>query len=151
MKLYLPPADAQVAIAVDAEPAPESPPGQETILVVEDDEAVRRFATSALTRLGYRVHEARHGAEALGMLDTIGDFDLLFTDVVLPKGMNGRELAEEIKRRRPGVRVLYTSGYTADAIVHQGRLDPGVQLLSKPYRRPDLARRVREVLAAPPA
>ncbi|MBL8689297.1 MAG: PAS domain S-box protein [Rhodospirillaceae bacterium] len=150
VKLYLPPADPQAAVAVEAEAAPDSPPGQETILVVEDDEAVRSFAISALIRLGYRVHEARHGAEALDLLDTIGDFDLLFTDVVLPKGMNGRELAEEVKRRRPGVRVLYTSGYTADAIVHQGRLDPGIQLLSKPYRKPDLARRVREALAAPP-
>ncbi len=84
------------------------------------------------------------------MLDSAGDIDLLFTDVVLPKGMNGRELAEKVRRRRPGIRILYTSGYTADAIIHQGRIDAGVQLLSKPYRSADLAKRVREVLAAPP-
>ncbi len=149
IKMYLPPADRQIRVVRDPEPVSASQDAHETILVVEDDDAVRTFATTALRRLGYHVHEARHGAEALDMLETIGDFDLLFTDVVLPKGMNGRDLAEEVRRRRPGVKVLYTSGYTADAIVHQGRIDPGVQLLSKPYRNADLAKRVREILAAP--
>jgi CheY-like chemotaxis protein len=77
------------------------------------------------------------------------DIALLFTDVILPKGMNGRELADRAQGLRPGLRVLYTSGYTENAILHQGRLDPDVHLLTKPYRKSDLARKIREVLDQP--
>ena len=76
-------------------------------------------------------------------------FDLLFTDVIMPGGMNGRQLADQVARRRPGIKVLYTSGYTENAIVHHGRLDPGVALLNKPYRKKDLAEKLRLVLDAP--
>ena len=78
-------------------------------------------------------------------------FDLLFTDVILPNGMTGRQLAEEVGKRRPGLKVLYTSGYTDNAIVHQGRLDPGVLLLSKPYRKSQLAKMIRQALTGHPS
>ena len=122
--------------------------GHETILVVEDDDMVRRFAQEQLAALGYRVLEAGSGSEALDALDRADHVDLLFTDVVMPGGMNGRELAEAVRARSPRTRVLFSSGYTQNAIVHHGRVDPGVHLLPKPYRRDTLARRVREVLDA---
>ncbi|CAN5672872.1 hypothetical protein BH23DEI1_BH23DEI1_10710 [soil metagenome] len=127
--------------------------GRETILVVEDDPAVRSFAVDQLRALGYDVIEATGGAAALALLEDRPDVELLFTDVVMPGGMSGKQLADEAVASRPALRVLFTSGYTEDAIVHHGRLDPGVDLLTKPYRRDDLARRVREVLdtdASPP-
>ena len=120
--------------------------GFETVLVVVDDEPVRRLACLELRALGYDVLEAGRGSEALALLDSGCPVDLLFTDVVMPGGMSGRQLAEAALQRRPGLRVLYTSGYTENAIVHHGRLDPGVQLLPKPYRRDDLAKAVRQAL-----
>jgi signal transduction histidine kinase len=148
IKLYLPWAsDQEQSDERTSEPALATPRGHEIVLVVEDDEAVRAVATATLRALGYTVHEAGNGPEALSMLDALDEVDLLFTDVVLPKGMNGRQLADEAQRRRPGLKILYTSGYTANAIIHQGRLDPGVQLLNKPYRKSELARRVREALS----
>jgi len=86
------------------------------------------------------------GRSALDLIDAGQAFDLLFTDVVIPGGMSGRELAEEVARRRPGVKVLYTSGYTDNAIVHHGKLDDGVMLLTKPYRRNQLAEMIRKAL-----
>jgi PAS domain S-box-containing protein len=121
--------------------------GAETILLVEDDELVRSYAHAQLVSLGYAVLQARDGSQALRVLEDGQPVDLLFTDVVMP-GMSGRELAEQARAMRPGLRVLYTSGYTQDAIVHDGRLDEGVQLLSKPYRRDELARKLREVIAS---
>jgi len=91
---------------------------------------------------------AANAAEALGHVKAGAQFDLLFTDVIMPGGMNGRELAEEIERLRPGTSVLFTSGYTEDAIVHHGRLDPGVALLNKPYRKKDLAEKLRQAIDA---
>lgn len=123
--------------------------GSETILVVEDDDLVRRFACEQLGALGYRIIEATDGPEALQRLEAAADVALLFTDVVMPGGMNGRQLADAVQAKRPGVRVLFTSGYTENAIVHHGRLDPGVNLLAKPYRRDELARRVRAALDEP--
>jgi len=93
------------------------------------------------------VLEAPCGADALGLIENDDSIDLLFTDVVMPGGMSGRQLADAARQRRPGLRVLYTSGYTENAIVHHGRLDPGVMLLPKPYRRADLARAVRTAFA----
>ena len=87
-----------------------------------------------------------NGAEAVAALTRFAGFDLLFTDVVMPGGMNGRQLADEARRLRPGLPVLFTSGYTENAIVHHGRLDRGVHLLNKPYRRSDLAAKVRFVI-----
>lgn len=120
--------------------------GDETILVVEDEDAVRKLVVVFLGRLGYRVLEAAEARRALELLRGEEPIDLLFTDVVLPGGMNGRQLAEKASALRPGLRVLFTSGYTQNSIVHQGKLDAGVHLLSKPYRREELARKVREAL-----
>lgn len=150
VKLYLPrlPSDNALEAAGDVGDANTVSGGSETILVVEDDELVRRFAGGQLRALGYRVVEAHNGQQALEMLRAHDDIALLFTDVVMPGGMSGRQLADAAQEFRPELRVLYTSGYTENAIVHQGRLDSGVMLLPKPYRRADLARMVRRALNA---
>ncbi|WOD39062.1 PAS domain S-box protein [Nodosilinea sp. E11] len=122
--------------------------GAELILLVEDDDLVRRYAQDQLTELGYRVLIADNGLAALAILRQRDDIDLLFTDVVMPGGMSGRELADQALQLRPQLRVLYTSGYTENAIVHQGRLDPGVHLLTKPYGRAELSLKIRAALAA---
>ena len=125
-----------------------TPRGHETILVVEDDALVRGYVIAQLGGLGYRTLVASDGAAALALVDQGVEFDLLFTDMIMPGGMNGRELAEAVRQRRREVKVLYTSGYTDNAIVHEGHLDPGVALLRKPYRKSDLAQKIREVLAS---
>ncbi len=122
------------------------PAGSGTILLVEDNELVREFARRELARLGYRVLEADCGPAALAVLERDRDVDLLFTDVVMPGGMSGKQLADHAVELRPGLKVLYTSGYAENAIVHEGRLDPGVYLLAKPYRPSELARSVRNLL-----
>jgi len=119
----------------------------ETVLLVEDDEAVRAAAILALDELGYTVIEAASGAQALRLLDQHGPVALLFTDVVMP-GMSGRMLAEAALALQPGLKVVYTTGYTANAIVHNGMIDPGVELLTKPYDLGQLARKLRRVLDA---
>ncbi len=118
----------------------------ETVLVVEDDELVRSTTVRLLSELGYRVLEAMDAPTAFAILDGPEKIDLLFTDVVLPGRSGGRQLAEEAVRRRPGLRVLFTSGYTQNSIVHHGRLDAGVHLLSKPYKKDMLARTLRQVI-----
>ncbi|MEI4261121.1 ATP-binding protein [Roseovarius sp. D0-M9] len=130
---------------IGSSPAPISR-GTESILVVEDDELVREHVRANLLGLGYRVVEAENGPQAMEILEQTRDLDLLFTDVVLSGGMNGRELADAAKTRRPALKVLFTSGYSEDAIVHHGRLDPEVELLSKPYRHTQLAEKLRKVL-----
>jgi CheY-like chemotaxis protein len=97
--------------------------------------------------LGYQTIAAIDGPSALEALDRVGKVDLLFTDVVLPRGMNGAALARAAQERQPGLRVLYMSGYTRNAILHNGALDEGVQLITKPFRKADLAGKLREVLA----
>ncbi|PIT02097.1 ATPase [Bradyrhizobium nitroreducens] len=124
--------------------------GHETILVVEDDPLVQGYVIAQLGSLGYRTLVAGDGASALALVDQGAKFDLLFTDIIMPGGMNGRELADAVRLRRPGVRVLYTSGYTDNTIVHEGHLDPGVALLGKPYRKAELSEKIREVLAGEP-
>ncbi len=121
--------------------------GGETILVVEDDEDVRATAISQLQELGYQVVQAHDGESALALLEGGVQADLLFTDVVMPGPVSSTALAERARVLLPGLRVLYTSGYTRNALTTGGRLDGGVQLLSKPYRREELARRIREILA----
>jgi PAS domain S-box-containing protein len=146
VRLYLP--RTQVGHApVKERKAAYSPTGSEHVLVVEDDELVRGHVAKQLRSLGYRVSVASEGKSALEMLDLNEDIALLFTDVVMP-GMNGRQLAENARVRRPALRLLYTSGYTEDAVLHRGRIDSGVQLLNKPYRKLDLAVKVREALDA---
>lgn len=146
VRLYLPRAESGQNESSEAEGETPMIGGSEHILVVEDDPLVRAHLSTQLESLGYRVSLAASGPEALKLLAELEDVDLLFTDVVMPGGMNGRELAEEVVRLRPGMRTLFTSGYAESAIVHQGRLDPGVQLLSKPYRRQDLADKLRKAL-----
>jgi CheY-like chemotaxis protein len=121
--------------------------GEETVLVVEDDDDVREIAVSMLTELGYRVVKARDAAGALVIVDSGIPIDLIFTDVMMPGTLRSPELARKAKERLPNVAVLFTSGYTQNAIVHGGRLDPGVELLAKPYTREALARKIRHVLA----
>jgi CheY-like chemotaxis protein len=118
----------------------------ETILVVEDDEDVRRYSIDCLRELGYRVKDAPDADTALRLLASDPGIRLLFTDVGLPGDRNGRQLAEEAGRRCPDLKVLFTTGYARNAIVHHGRLDPGVELLVKPFTYADLAAKVRQVL-----
>jgi CheY-like chemotaxis protein len=144
IRLYLPPAVGGAETSAVA--MGQLSGGTETILVVEDDQLVRNFVTAQLRSLGYEIAAAADGRAALAYVERGQPFDLLFTDVIMPGGMSGRELADEVARRRPGMKVLYTSGYTDNAIVHHGRLDEGVLLLTKPYRKPQLARMVRLAL-----
>lgn len=116
------------------------------VLVVEDDEGVREHSTEVLAELGCQVYEAGDGAEALRLLESHPEIVLLFTDVGLPRGMNGRQLADEAKRRRPDLEVLYTTGYARNAIVHDGRLDPGVRLITKPFTYAELSAALDETL-----
>jgi PAS domain S-box-containing protein len=146
VRLYLPRAGAEAGRSALDGPPQEALRGSERILLVEDDELVRAHVAMQLEQLGYRVECAGSGPEALATLARDQAFDLLFTDIVMPGGMNGRELAEEARRRVPGLRVLFTSGYIEQAILHQGSLGAGTRLLAKPYRRQELALRVRETL-----
>ena len=150
IKLYLPRAVSGAAAEPDAQPQNGPPRGNETILVVEDDDMVREHVVALVASLGYSTLSAANGAEAVALTDQGATFDLLFTDVIMPGAMSGRQVAEAISERRPGIRVLYTSGYTENAVVHHGRLDPGVSLLNKPYRRADLAAKLRDILDRPP-
>jgi PAS domain S-box-containing protein len=147
IKLYLPRSMGQAVRTAEPAPAPLTPRGNETILVVEDDALVRGYVIAQLETLGYTTLAAADGTAALALVDKDVAFDLLFTDVIMPGGMNGRQLADAIRKRRPSLNVLYTSGYTENAIVHHGRLDPGVTLLNKPYRKTDLARKIRDALS----
>jgi signal transduction histidine kinase len=146
IKIYLPRSRVQETDA-DAKKSlvGTSAIGAETILVVEDDESLRHYAVEILSELGYRVLDAPNGATALKILET-ESVDLLFTDIVMPGGMDGRELAQAASRRWPKLKVLYTTGYTRNAIVHHGRLDPGVHMIGKPYLLTDLSVKLRELM-----
>ncbi|MGY3697297.1 signal transduction histidine kinase/ActR/RegA family two-component response regulator [Bradyrhizobium sp. USDA 3240] len=150
IKLYLP---RSMGDMVDVEPPPpvDMRGGHESILVVEDDPLVRNYVSAQLEQLGYRTMVTANGPEALAAVDKGFVCDVLFTDVIMSGGMNGRQVADAVISRLPSVRVLFTSGYTEDAIIHHGRLDPDVTLLPKPYRKADLARMIRQVLTQPPA
>ncbi|MGX4804028.1 ATP-binding protein [Bradyrhizobium guangdongense] len=147
VRLFLPQSAGGAAARSGPVQAPAPARGHETILVVEDDPLVQGYVIAQLGSLGYRTLTAGDGAAALALVDQGATFDLLFTDIIMPGGMNGRELAEAVRLRRPDVRVLYTSGYTDNTIVHEGHLDPGVALLRKPYRKADLSQKIREMLA----
>jgi signal transduction histidine kinase len=152
VKIYLPRAtgDQKVAAIPAGKPARATPTAgarkDETVLVVEDNDGVREYAVEVLEQLGYRVLAASDAKEALRLLSDGKHVDLLFTDIVLPGAITGRVLADQAKDMRPDLRVLYTTGYTRNAIVHQGRLDPDVHLLNKPYTQQSLARKVRDML-----
>ncbi len=146
IKMYLPPGTGTLA-AAEASGAPAVQGGHETILVVEDDRLVRDYVLTQLHSLGYVTLDAANAAEALAIVEAGKEFDLLFTDVIMPGTMNGRQLANELQKRKPGLKVLFTSGYTENAIIHHGRLDSGVLLLAKPYRKSDMAIMIRRALA----
>lgn len=147
VRIYLP-RMVRDEVAVDAlAVSKDALAGQgQLVLLVEDDELVRNFARRQVESLGYRVIEATNALEALRCLTGRPDIDLLFTDVVMPGGMSGRQLADAAQKIKPGLPVLYTSGYSEDEIVHQGRLDQGVILLSKPYLRLHLAEKLFQAL-----
>jgi signal transduction histidine kinase len=146
IRIYLPRAAGPDVETIDVAVVAPALGGTEKILVVEDDAMVRNYVMTHLVGLGYRAIPAANADEALVLIDQGIEFDLLFTDIIMSGNKNGRDLADEVVRRRPEVRVLYTSGYTQSAIVHNGRLDPGVLLLTKPYRRSDLAQMIRVAL-----
>jgi PAS domain S-box-containing protein len=143
--LYLRQARDHIEPVTVVEPADIAGRG-ERILLVEDDDLVRTHAVQLLTSLGYGVVAATNGPEALALLRENIPCDLLFTDVIMPGGLTGPKLAEAAHVLRPGLPVLYTSGYTENAIIHHGRVDPGINLLHKPYRKPELAAKLRAVL-----
>jgi CheY-like chemotaxis protein len=147
VRLYLP-RHIQADFASNSQVSvPETPRGKgETVLLVEDDPDVRTFAKDTLQDLGYRVLVAADGTAGLRLLDAHPEIVMLFTDVGLPGGINGRQLADEAKRRRSDLKVLFTSGYARNAIVHHGRLDPGVELISKPFTYSALGTRMRRLL-----
>ena len=150
--VYFPRVDGRedAATAQDYLGLPRVDRGQETILLVEDEIHLRRLARQYLENQGYKILEAEDGAAALQIVDGHkGSIDLLLTDVIMP-GMNGRELARQISRLLPNIRVLYMSGYTENAIGHDGMLDAGINLLQKPFSLPSLKDRVREVLDSEP-
>ena len=146
-KIYLPQVAAPAAISIPRLDAPDLPRGRETILLVEDNPALREMAATLIRRLGYTVFAAGNGVEALSLRHErgTGHMDLLFTDVVMPH-MSGKELADQVRVLYPLTKILFTSAYTENAIVHQGVLDKGMALLQKPFTPSALAKKVREVL-----
>jgi signal transduction histidine kinase len=147
VRIYLPAREAsdRATVAAAPPPAQRAEPG-ECVLVVEDDPDVRAFSSETLRDLGYSVVEAASGAEALRCLGEEPRIRLMFTDVGLPEGMNGRQLAEHALRRRPDLKVLFTTGYARDAVFHGSRLEPGVELIPKPFTAGALAARIRNIL-----
>jgi signal transduction histidine kinase len=146
VKIYLP---RQIGVGAETKPLASEPARtgnrSEIILVVEDDPLMRRLTSETLHELGYTVFDSENAANALAILDREPDIKLLFTDVVMPD-TNGKKLADEALRRRPGLKVLFTTGYTANAVVHGGVLDAGVNFISKPFTLDQLAAKVRAVL-----
>ncbi|MFB9268223.1 PAS domain S-box protein [Bradyrhizobium erythrophlei] len=148
VKIYLPRATGVGQTAAEATASADVGGGDELILVVEDDALVRQYVVTQIASLGYGTLEAANAAEALQVIDDNAGIDLLFTDVIMPGAMNGRQLVDEALKRRPALKTLFTSGYTENAIVHHGRLDTGVLLLAKPYRKSELARMLRTALGS---
>jgi len=146
VKVYLPRATGLHQTTAELSASPRIEGGHEVVLIVEDDALVRRYVITQIESLGYTTLEARNAAEALDAIGNAATIDLLFTDVIMPGSMNGRQLVDEALKRRPSLKTLFTSGYTENAIVHHGRLDSGVLLLAKPYRKSDLARMIRMAL-----
>ena len=149
VRIYLPQAlDLALPTTDELESTSSIVGGNETILVVEDDDLVRTFVVGQIQSLGYVTLAAVNADAALVVINSAQTIDLLFTDMIMPGSMNGRQLADQALRRRPSLKVLFTSGYTENTVIHYGRLDAGVLLLAKPYRRADLARMIRSALDA---
>ena len=152
VKMYFPRVEETVTGISGAAPVPsEEYRGSETVLVVEDEDSVRDMIREILAEYGYDVLEARSGREAVDLCSRHqGTIHMMLTDVVMP-GMNGVELSKRLAPMQPEMKVLIMSGYTADAIAHQGMLDPGIAFLQKPFAMDTLAHKVREVLDSGPA
>jgi PAS domain S-box-containing protein len=149
IKLYLPRVHAASEVEDDlAHETLSSSPGGETVLVVEDDADVRSYSCDTLRELGYHVIEAENGRAGLQALEKHPEILVLFTDVGLPGGMNGRQLADEARKQRPRLKVLFTTGYARNAIVHEGRLDAGVELITKPFSQATLSTKLRDIIDA---
>jgi PAS domain S-box-containing protein len=146
IKLYLPRSMEEKPSVAATIAVHEIEGGEEKILIVEDDALVRKYVVTQIKSLGYATMSAANAAEALDIIDGNAEIDLLFTDVIMPGTMNGAQLANAARIRRPELKTLFTSGYTENAVVHHGRLDAGVLLLAKPYRKPELARMIRIAL-----
>lgn len=146
LRVYLPRSVEAAAQAKSSANAPRVEGGHELILLVEDNELVRKFGQNMLKSLGYSVFAASDGRSALAILQERRDIKLLFTDVVMP-GMGGLELAKKAKKLHPELKILYTLGYTQDSMIHNGKLDADVTLLAKPYNKSTRAAKRREVLA----
>jgi CheY-like chemotaxis protein len=149
IRLYLP----RLSVAAQTEAREETPivasgPVNETILLVEDEADVRSFTATVLSELGYKVLTAADASSALAVLASGPKVDLLFTDVGLPNGVDGRQLVDEARKRWPALKVLFTTGYARSSIVHYGRLDPGIELIVKPFSEASLANRIRRILDA---
>ncbi|HUB98035.1 MAG TPA: ATP-binding protein [Stellaceae bacterium] len=153
VRLYLPRLVSDAAESGVADDSATLPGGDkaEIVLVVEDDDDVRAFTVAVVEELGYTVIEAHDAKSAMSVIDTAQPIGLLFTDVGLPGGVNGKQLADRALVRRPSLKVLFSTGYARNAIVHQGRLDPGVELITKPFTHAALAAKIRHVLEAGPA
>jgi PAS domain S-box-containing protein len=149
VRIYLPALTAKAKDAAAQVPWEVVPSGAETVLIVEDDPFVRSYAVMSLQTLGYHVIAAVDGREAMQQLQTGAHIDLLFTDIVMPGGVNGWELAGLARKTRPDLRVLLTSGYALETLAANGHLQEGSAILSKPYRKAELARRLREALSLP--
>jgi len=149
-KVYLPRVDQPAdALTAPTRPPPQSTRGSETILLVEDDDLVRNVTCSMLAAFGYSVLEAKTGDQALSLSERhAGPVHLVLTDIVMPR-MDGKQLVGRISHARPGVRVMYMSGYTENAILHQGEIDPGTSFLQKPFGPEELAAKLRKALDAP--
>jgi len=147
VRIYLPQATG-VAPAAELAREPNIEGGHETILVVEDDNLVRTFVIGQIQSLGYATLAAVKARDAMAIIDSPQKVDLLFTDMIMPGSMNGRQLADAALQQRAALKVLFTSGYSNEAIIHHGHLDAGVLLLAKPYRKSDLAQMIRAALAA---
>jgi CheY-like chemotaxis protein len=147
VRIYLPQATG-AAPAAEVVNEPNIEGGHETILVVEDDNLVRTFVIGQIQSLGYATLAAVNAMEAMVIIDSSQKVDLLFTDMIMPGSMNGRQLADAALQQRGALKVLFTSGYSNEAIIHHGHLDAGVLLLAKPYRKSDLAQMIRAALAA---
>lgn len=148
VRIYLPQVTGAAPAAAPASEPPSVVGGDETILVVEDDHLVRTFVIGQIQSLGYATVEAVNAREAMLVIDSPQKVDLLFTDMIMPGSMNGRQLADAALLKRTSLKVLFTSGYSNEAIIHHGHLDAGVLLLAKPYRKSDLAQMIRAALAA---
>jgi PAS domain S-box-containing protein len=148
VRIYLPRSTGLHLTETEAMATSDIRGGHEVVLIVEDDPMVRQYVITQIRSLGYTTLDAANASEALDIIDNNANIELLFTDVIMPGRMNGRHLVDEALKRRPALKTLFTSGYTENAIVHHGRLDSGVLLLAKPYRKSELARMLRLALGS---